>query len=321
MFYPCSSFKADALNQLSSRQSLLGLLRIRYHPDDPRVLESACWQRAGSEQDELCCMENISSQRCPLPDRPDWLGPASLFPSACQRAGTNHVSDDISKRLPLAAQPATWAWFLPPMSLLQQEGTALVLVRPLVRAVLPWPRALQTSLIAGCSLIKCTQKPEHLQFFSYTALLSCKGTHAIRVYVREAFHTSVSILHPLRFLSPPSEGKREAEISGQSPWSLSPCGCKHCFPCLHKTPKLLSIYLFIQLTFSLHKNTIIISLPHTLQAIPVFCATHSVSLYLCMYVFMHICIYAYKKNCVWPVDQGFSERDWSIWPVTTKCPH
>lgn len=54
MFYPCSSFKADALTQLSSRQSLLGMLRMSYHPDDPRALESACWQRAGSSR--LSCV-------------------------------------------------------------------------------------------------------------------------------------------------------------------------------------------------------------------------------------------------------------------------
>lgn len=130
LFY---SSKPDALTQLTSRLSLLGMLQTHCHPIDPRVLKSACWLQAGAEQAELCCMEYISSQGCPPPARPDWLGPASLFPSACQRAGTNLIPEDCSKGLPLAAQPAMWAWFLPPVSLLWQEEIALVLVRLLVR--------------------------------------------------------------------------------------------------------------------------------------------------------------------------------------------
>lgn len=148
MFYPCNSFKADALTQLISKRSLLEMLWMSYHPNDPRVLKSACWQHACSEQAELCLMENISSQRCPLPARPDWLGPASVFPGECQRPWINHAAEGLSRGLPLATQPATWAWFLPPISLLQQEGTAFVLVRPPVGDVLSWPRALQSSPVA-----------------------------------------------------------------------------------------------------------------------------------------------------------------------------
>lgn len=66
LFY---SSKPDALTQLTS--SLLGMLRTHCHPIDPRVLESACWLQAGAEQAVLCCMENISSQGCPPPARPD----------------------------------------------------------------------------------------------------------------------------------------------------------------------------------------------------------------------------------------------------------
>lgn len=49
-----------------------------------------------------------------------------------------------------------------------------------------------------CSLTKCTQQPELLQwYFSYRALLSCKEACAMRIYIREAFHSSVSSLQPL----------------------------------------------------------------------------------------------------------------------------
>lgn len=68
LFY---SSKPDALTQLTSRLSLLGTLQTCCHPIDLRVLESACWLQAGAEQAELCCMENISSQGCPPPARPD----------------------------------------------------------------------------------------------------------------------------------------------------------------------------------------------------------------------------------------------------------
>lgn len=68
LFY---SSKPDALTQLTSRLSLLGTLQTCCHPIDLRVLESACWLQAGAEQAELCCMENISFQGCPLPARPD----------------------------------------------------------------------------------------------------------------------------------------------------------------------------------------------------------------------------------------------------------
>lgn len=191
-------------------------------------------------------MENISFRRCPLPARPDWPGPDPLFPVLAKELGQIIFQRVSPKGFPWL--PSCNMSLVSPSNVLDSARNSIGARETSSEGVPPWSRALQTPLATGSSFIKGTQQPEHHHwYFPHTALLSCKGTHAIRIYVSEAFHSTFLALHSPLSLSPPPEAKREAEISGlclnphsyRAYWALFS---------MHKTPKLTPICLFILLS-------------------------------------------------------------------------